>query len=78
MHRELLPIPDLGGRRRSLEDTRFYEADMSQSVEVVQILKNEAIDIVTRFGHVGDSMSKPVNYDENNVSKPSPASSPCT
>ena len=61
-----------GHRDAVSKETPFYQIDMSQSADVVRILKDEAIDIVMHFAafaYVGESMSDPLKYYENNVSK---------
>ncbi len=50
----------------------FYEADLNDSAKVIDILRNESIDIVMHFAaftYVGESMADPLKYYENNVAK---------
>ncbi len=50
----------------------FYEADLNDSAKVIDILRSESIDIVMHFAafaYVGESMTDPLKYYENNVAK---------
>ncbi|MBK1878217.1 UDP-glucose 4-epimerase GalE [Pelagicoccus mobilis] len=54
------------------EGVTFHEADLADSPKVVQILKDEAIDIVMHFAafiEVGESMQDPLKHYDNNVAK---------
>ncbi|MBC2606947.1 UDP-glucose 4-epimerase GalE [Pelagicoccus albus] len=50
----------------------FYETDLADSAQVIDILKKEEIDIVMHFAafiEVGESMQDPLKHYDNNVAK---------
>lgn len=61
------------GHKSSIpEGVRFHQVDLADSPKVVQILQDEAIDIVMHFAafiEVGESMQDPLKHYENNVAK---------
>ena len=61
------------GHRQAVSlDVPFYEVDLGNYDEVVKILVGEKIDIVMHFAafaYVGESVSEPLKYYENNVAK---------
>ncbi|MEM9160161.1 MAG: NAD-dependent epimerase/dehydratase family protein, partial [Verrucomicrobiota bacterium] len=60
-HREAVPA-----------EVTLYEEDLGDQPTVVEILKNEEIDIVMHFAafaFVGESMTDPLKYYDNNVAK---------
>lgn len=61
-----------GHRAAVGQDIPFYQVDLGNKEEVTRILKLENIDIVMHFAafiNVGESVTEPLKYYENNVSK---------
>ena len=61
-----------GHRKAVPSDVTLYENDLGDKETVVSILKNESIDIVMHFAafaFVGESMTDPLQYYDNNVAK---------
>ena len=61
-----------GHRESRPENVSFYQGDLGDSSLVYQILKDEEIEIVMHFAayaFVGESVTDPLKYYENNVAK---------
>jgi UDP-glucose 4-epimerase len=61
-----------GHREAVASDITFYEGDLGDSAFVEPILRDEKIDIVMHFAafaYVGESMSDPLKYYDNNIAK---------
>jgi len=62
------------GHKNALSpDVKFYQGDLGDKKLVSQILKDEKIDIVMHFAafiNVGESVTNPLKYYENNLIKP--------
>jgi len=62
-----------GHKSALASDVKFYEGDLGDKKLVAQILKDEKIDIVMHFAafiNVGESVTNPLKYYENNLVKP--------
>lgn len=72
-HRPIVLDNLVFGHRGAIDDSvRFYEGDLGDRESVVKIFKNEKIDIVMHFAafaFVGESVTDPLKYYENNVAK---------
>ena len=61
-----------GHREAVASDIPFYEGDLGEPAVVEPILREEKIDIVMHFAafaYVGESMSDPLKYYDNNIAK---------
>lgn len=61
-----------GHRQALATGIPFYEADLGDRPTVERLLREEAIDIVMHFAafaYVGESMSDPLKYYDNNIAK---------
>jgi len=62
-----------GHRAAVAPEVTFYEEDLGNQAAVTQILRDEAIELVMHFAafaYVGESMSDPYKYYDNNNAKP--------
>ncbi|MDQ8201562.1 UDP-glucose 4-epimerase GalE [Pelagicoccus sp. SDUM812003] len=62
-----------GHRKAVSPETPFYDCDMADRPALLEILKKEQIELVMHFAafaYVGESMSDPLKYYDNNVAKP--------
>tara|TARA_B110000037_G_scaffold97709_1_gene114552 strand:+ start:1569 stop:2558 length:990 start_codon:yes stop_codon:yes gene_type:complete len=61
-----------GHREAVASDITFYEGDLGEPAVVEPILRDEKIDIVMHFAafaYVGESMTDPLKYYDNNIAK---------
>jgi len=62
-----------GHRNAVAPEVTFYEGDLGDRTTVESILESEKIDIVMHFAafaYVGESVSEPLKYYENNLARP--------
>jgi UDP-glucose 4-epimerase len=62
-----------GHREAVAPDIAFYEGDLGERAYVTDILRREAIGLVMHFAafaYVGESVTEPLKYYENNSAKP--------